>query len=446
MCGCDGQTSAKIIALTLASVNDTPAGGPQLNNTTYPLSAVRALALHRQGLASTPNGDAGPEKIYKTVERIGCVQIDTLQMVQRSQYLVLWSRLGNYETSHFDQMLSGHPDSENGRQLFEYWLHAACLIPLADYRFSLPHMRHSRERATGWRKSWIENPENSELVDQVLTHIRQNGPSRSADFDREGPKRGAWWDWKPAKRALEHLYNQGDLMVAGRRSFQRIYDLKERVLPDWVDQNEPTDTEATRHILEKSLMSLGVCELAQVSDYTHTKRTAAKPILAELVNDGTFVPVLVDLGNNKTLDMVVHRDNAIHLESAADGELKPEHTTFLSPFDNLFWAKGRDEQFWGFKQILEAYKPEKIRQWGYFCLPILHNDRLVGRFDPKLERKTGTLILRKLYIEADDIPLDSLAHAVAGALRDFMSFHQATELVVENSDPPEFGRMLLNAM
>jgi uncharacterized protein YcaQ len=404
------------------------------------------LALHSQGLANKPNGKSSQQDVYETVEQIGCVQIDTLQMVQRSQYLVLWSRLGSYDTSQFDDLLSGSSDAENDRRLYEYWLHAACLIPLTDYRFSLPEMRQRRESPNHWRKSWFAKSENRDLVDQVLSHVRENGPSRSVDFDRGGPKRGAWWDWKPAKQALEHLYNQGDLMVANRQKFQRVYDLKDRVLPGWVSQEEPTEDEVTRHILEKSLLSLGVCELAQVCDYTHTKRTVAKASLAELVNDGTFVQIRADLGGSNTRDMVVHLDNLDTLERAADGDLTPTHTTFLSPFDNLFWAKGRDEQFWGFDQILEAYKPEKIRQWGYFCLPILHNDRLVGRFDPKLERKTGTLILRKLYIEADDVPLDSLAAAMAETMRVFMIFHDATELVVEHSNPPDFERMLLNAM
>ncbi|MCH8310989.1 MAG: YcaQ family DNA glycosylase [Chloroflexi bacterium] len=404
------------------------------------------MALHAQGLASAPNGEVGQEKIYETITQIGCVQIDTLQMVRRSQYLVIWSRLGSYDTTHFDDLLSGDSDTENGRKLFEYWLHAACLIPLADYRYSLPLTRKYREGAAGWRRSWIEQPGNRALVDQVMSHIQENGPARSADFDRQGPRRGAWWDWKPAKLALEHLYNQGDLMVADRRNFQRMYDLKERVLPGWVDQDEPTETEATRHILENSLRSLGVCEVRQVSDYTHIKRTEAKPILETLVNDGTFVSVQVDLADGGEESMVVHTDNLIDLERAAEGDITPDHTTFLSPFDNLFWAKGRAEQFWGFRHLLEAYKPEKIRQWGYFCLPILHNDRLVGRFDPKLERKTATLILRKLYLETKDVPLDSLVESVADAMRDFMKFHDATELVIEHSDPPDFGRMLLRAM
>jgi uncharacterized protein YcaQ len=367
-------------------------------------------------------------------------------MVRRSQYLALWSRLGSYEPSQLDILLCGNPNTENGRKLFEYWLHAACLIPLTDYRYSLPHMRKRREGSLGWRRNWIEQPENQKLADQVMAHIREKGPSRSADFDRQGPRRGAWWDWKPAKIALEHLYNLGDLMVADRRSFQRVYDLKERVLPGWVDQSEPTEAEAIRYVLEKSLLALGVCELSQVSDYTHMKRTVSKPILQYLVDDGTFIPIQAEIYDGSVRDMVVHRDNLVELKKVADGETLAEHTTFLSPFDNLFWAKGRDEQFWGFKQILEAYKPAKIREWGYFCLPILYKDDLVGRFDPKLERKSGTLILRKLYLEKSDVSLEPLVEAVSKTMKDFMKFHEATELVIEHSDPPEFGRMLMNAM
>lgn len=404
------------------------------------------MALHSQGLTSIPNGDVEPERIYETIKQIGCVQIDTLQMVHRSQYLVLWSRLGDYNTTHFDDLLSGNRDSEDGRKLFEYWLHAACLIPLSDFRHSLPLTRKYREGAAGWRSSWIEQPGSRELVEHVLFRVRENGPVRSTDFDRQGPRRGSWWDWKPAKLALEHLYNQGDLMVAGRRNFQRIYDLKDRVLPAWVDRTEPTEHEATRHILESSLRALGVCQLGQVADYSHTGRTIAKPILEGLVNDGTFIPVQAEFEDGEPHQVVVHRDSLLEIEAAADGGMTPQHTTFLSPFDNLFWAKGRDEQFWGFDQVLEAYKPEKKRRWGYFCLPILHNDRLVGRFDPKLERRTGTLILRKLYIEIRDTPLDSLAQSVGHALLDFMNFHDANDLVIEHSAPPEFGRMLLNAI
>ena len=411
------------------------------------MSAIRSLALHSQGLDTPPAGAGGPDDIYNTVDRIGWVQIDTLQMVHRSQYLVLWSRLGDYDPAQFDALLSGGGDHGTGRRLYEYWLHAACLVPLTEYRYSLPVARKYRERRMpGWYRHWIDEPGNRDLVARVSNHIRDNGPTRSADFDHGGPKRGSWWDWKPAKRALEYLYDSGELMIAKRASFQRVYDTRDRVLPDWVSLQEPSEPEATRHLLERSLTALGACDLKRVADYASLRGATVRPALEELVRDGTFVQVQAELGPGSVREFAIHRDNLEMLDLAADGGLTPHHTTFLSPFDNLFWAKGRDEQLWGFRQILECYKPEPERRWGYFCLPILHNDRMVGRFDPKLERKTGTLRLKKLYIEASDVDLDTLASSTAAAMLGFLRFHNAKDLVIEHSQPAEFGPMLLAAL
>ncbi len=149
------------------------------------------------------------------------------------------------------------------------------------------------------------------------------------------------------------------------------------------------------------------------------------------------------LADGETHELIVHREQLPILEQAAQGELAASRTTFLSPFDSLFWAPRRDRQFWGFRQSLEAYLPAHKRQWGYFCLPILYKDRLVGRFDPKLERKQGVLRLKALYLEEDVKPEEELVKEVAGAMADFMAFHKARELVIEKSQPQEFGQKLL---
>ncbi len=414
--------------------------------TVYPASAVRALALDSQGLAS-PNSEApDAEAVYSVVEKVGWVQIDTLQMVRRSQYLALWSRLGSYDSDHLDGLLSGGGRSAQGRRLYEYWRHAACLIPLAEYRYSLPLARQYREARAGWRRNWIRQPGNGLLVKNVLKRVRSSGPVRSADFERDGSRRGSWWDWKPAKIALEHLYNRGDLMVADRVKFQRVYDLAERVLPTWVDLHEPTEAAASSYLLERSMKALGTCEPRQVPDYMGLKRTKAKPIMERLMGDGTFATVSARLDSGEVRELAIHRDDLPRLEQAADGALVPNRVTFLSPFDNLFWAKGRDMQFWGFEQILEAYKPQAIRRWGYFCMPILHRDRLVGRIDPKLDRRSGTLRLVNIYLEPGVPPHDELVASLAGALRDFMAFHGAGDLVVERSQPAELGPKLLRAL
>jgi uncharacterized protein YcaQ len=411
--------------------------------TIYPLHALRSVALCAQEL-HRPNGTEpapGPHSIYRTVEQIGCVQIDTLQMVARSQYLALWSRLGTYDPADFDALTTGP-----GRRLFEGWQHAACIIPLAEYRYQMPHQRRLREEPARMSGVWLSDPQNLELVRAVHERIRREGPLRASDFEGDRRPRGSWWDWKPAKNALEHLYAWGELMIAGRRSFQRLYDLTERVLPDWVERSEPSAEERDRFWVERAARAHGVCTARQTGDYTWMKVTHSRPHVQALLEEGSLVPIQGQLTDGSTAELLIHRANLPLLEQAADGSLKAGRTTFLSPFDSLWWAARRDQMLWGFHQSLEAYLPPPKRTYGYFCLPILHRDRLVGRFDPKLERKAGRLILRGLYLEPGVKPDEELVAGMATAMRDFLAFHRAKELLVEDSQPKGFGRKLLAAL
>ena len=172
------------------------------------------------------------------------------------------------------------------------------------------------------------------------------------------------------------------------------------MLPTSVDRREPSVEEATRALLEISLRALGICAAAQVGDYFHLRRTESKPFIDGLLAEGRFVPVTARLADGASHELVVHRDNLRLLERAADGALQPRRTTFLSPFDSLFWARDRDQRCWRFRQVLECYKPQPAREWGYFCLPILHRDRLVGRFDPKLERSQGAAAAQEAVLGA----------------------------------------------
>ncbi len=403
----------------------------------YPLSAARTLALHTQQL-TTPNGSepaAARENIYRTVDQIGCVQIDTLQMVARAHYLTLWSRLGKYNPADFDALAFDPAE----RRLFEGWQHAASIIPLTEYRYQMPHQRHLREQPAPVSGS-------AELLEQVRERIRQNGAVRGGDFEYDGPKRASWWDWKPAKNALEHLYAWGELMISGRVNFQRVYDLTERILPEWVDTTEPTLEERDRFWVERGVKALGLCTPAQAGDYTWMKLTKAKPIAAALVEEGTLVEVQTELADGTTSELLIHRENLSLLEQAASGDIRPQRTTFLNPFDNLFWARRRDAAFWGFEKSFEAYVPAAKRKYGYYCLNILHKDRLVGRFDPKLERQNGTLRLKALYLEPGVKPDEELVSDVTAAMRDFLAFHKANDLVIERSEPTAFGEKLMAAL
>ncbi|HEX6269996.1 MAG TPA: crosslink repair DNA glycosylase YcaQ family protein, partial [Anaerolineales bacterium] len=323
--------------------------------TIYSLATVRALALHTQGLTCRNDAEPSPtpDALEAMVEQIGCIQIDTLQVVHRSQYLTLWSRVGVYNPSDLDRLL----DDPRDRRLFEGWQHAACIIPMGEYRYQMPHQRFLRTHPAGMTEKWLNEPGNRELLKSMLKRVRKQGAVRASDFESDGQKRSGWWDWKPAKNALEHLYAWGDLMIAGRVNFQRVYDLTERLLPDWVDTSEPSAEERDRFWIERGARALGICTPQQTADYTWMKASRARPHIEQLTHEGVLVPVRARLVDGKIHKLVVHCQNLPLLEQAADREIRPARTTFLSPFDNMFWARGRDEKFWGFRQRLEAYTP-----------------------------------------------------------------------------------------
>ena len=411
--------------------------------TIYPLTALRALALHAQKL-DTPNGSEpvpSHDSIYKTVEQLGAVQIDTLQMVNRAHTLAIWSRHGTYPLSTLDE-LAFHPEH---RRLFEGWYHAACYLPIDEYRYQMPRQRKLRENGHHWYDKWIKTPGHPELVQATLERIRVEGGLRASDFENPETRRSNWWDWKPAKVALEHLYAFGDLMIANRVKFQRVYNLTERVLPPWVDVTEPTAAERDRFWVERGAKAMGVGLPRNPGDTTWMKITTSRPIVKELAQKGILVEMQGETVNGPQT-LIIHRDNLPLVERAAAGELRAERTTFLNPWDNFWWAQDRDEVLWGFKHLIELYVPAPKRIYGYYLMPILHKDRLVGRLDPKLERKTGLLRLRMLHLEPG-IELDEqLVADVAAAMRDFMKFHHAKDLVIETSTPHIFGEKLMRAV
>ena len=325
-------------------------------------------------------------------------------------------------------------------------MHAACIVPLRYYRLAMPMMRRRAEGRSGWHRAWVRDSARARLLRAVLARIEAEGPVRPADIRTRKKRPGTWWNWDDAKIALEHLYDTGELAIRNRVNFQRVYDLRDRVLPGWVDRREPDPAEAMGALLEISSKALGICTAAQVAHYSHAKQADARPLVDRLIADGRLVTVLARLADGADHELVVHRDNVPLLQRAADGDLRPRRTTFLSPFDSLFWANGRDLQLWRFRQVLECYKPQPQREWGYFCLPILDRDRLVGRFDPKLERATGLLRIKKLYLEPGVRPSARLAGSVARAMRDFLHFHGAGDLAVEHSDPPDFAAKLTAAL
>ena len=408
----------------------------KVTGTIFPLSALRATVLDAQRLTTANAAQTPPssDDIVNVVKVLGYLQIDTLNMVNRSHYVTLWSRLGSYDLDTLHQLVY----TPGQRQLYEGWGHAACILPLEHYRYH-------RWRTIPDFSAWWNQDGNRELTDQTLERIRAEGGLRVGDFEYQGPKRNPWYDWKPSKTALEALFAAGDLMIADRVNFQRVYDIKERVLPDWVDAVPADSEEGRRFCVEQAARALGVFDQRNLNWYAYIWAKQIKPTVQELHADGTLVEI-----QGETMDGVrkwlVHRDTLPLLQRAGDGEIKTERTTFLSPFDSFFWAHERDQRLWGFNQVLECYKRPQDRIYGYFCLPILHKDRLVGRFDPKLDRKTGVLNLLSLALEPGVAADDELVAAVSAAMRDFLAWHGAKELRIDRSDPSDFGQKLLQAL
>jgi uncharacterized protein YcaQ len=399
------------------------------------LRGARALMLAAQGLHIRPEEPVSKDAVLATIRRMEGLQIDTISVVARSPYLVLWSRLGAYEPRWLDELLAEGA-------LFEYWSHAACFLPIEDFPFYRGRMLHYAN-GDGYLNG--RSPEQREVIDRILDRIREGGAVRSIEFTRDGGKGNGWWDWKPEKWALEHLFNAGVLMIARRERFQRVYDLRERVLPEWDDARLPSAEETRVALTLKAVQALGVAPARWVLSYfpghlrTRATRRDTEDRLRALLREGSVISVAVEGWNE---DAYVHRDHASLAEQAAAGALDVTRTTLLSPFDPIVRDRKRAAELFGFEYRIETYTPAARRRYGYFSLPILHHGSLVGRLDPKAHRKEGLFEVKALHLEPGVPVTDELVTALAGALRDCAAWHQTPEVVVRHSDPPQLATRL----
>ncbi|MEB7542097.1 winged helix-turn-helix domain-containing protein [Enterobacter huaxiensis] len=386
---------------------------PQLS-----LSAARNLHLAAQGLLKKHRRRAQPADILSTVQRMSLLQIDTINIVARSPYLVLFSRLGNYQPQWLDNALSQG-------ELMEYWAHEACFLPRSD--FALVRHRMLSPDKMGWkyRQEWMN--EHAAEIERLIAHIQENGPVRSADF--EHPRKGAsgWWEWKPHKRHLEGLFTSGKVMVVERRNFQRVYDLTHRVMPHWDDQRDLLTQEAAETVmLENSARSLGIFRPQWLADYYRLRQPMLKPVLERWQHERIVTPVCVE----KLGEMWLHNALLPLLPQAEEGKLQATHSAVLSPFDPVVWDRKRAEQLFDFSYRLECYTPAPKRQYGYFVLPLLHKGQLVGRMDAKMHRKTGVLEIIALYLEDGVKVTATLEKGLTAAISDFAAWQGAREVAL----------------
>jgi uncharacterized protein YcaQ len=403
-----------------------------LTEPTLTLPAARALHLAAQGLLQPRRTKARKADVLAAIRQMGMLQIDTIHVVARSPYLVLWSRLGDYPPAWLDQLL------EEGA-LFEYWAHEACFVPVEDY--GLFRHRMLDPAAMGWKYSETWMRERRAEVHAVLDHIRAHGPVKSSDFERSDGQGGGWWQWKPEKRSLEVLFTAGALMIARRHNFQRVYDLAERVLPGWDERRMPAMDEVRRTFALNTVRALGLAKAAWVPDYYRTR--APRVDLEALVAEGALLRARVQGWNDP---VYVHPELAELATAAANGGLAPSVTTLLSPFDPVVWDRRRALELFGFDYRLECYTPADQRRYGYFTLPILRRGALVGRIDAKAHRRDQVFELKSVALEPGVKPGERFVRDVAGAVRRCAHWHGCPQVRVTASEPPAFAAVLQAAL
>jgi uncharacterized protein YcaQ len=346
---------------------------------TVSLVQLRRYVVAHQKFATRPRTSRAAD-VAATIRRLGCVQLDSISTVDRAHRLTLTSRLGRYPPGTVTRLLSE-------AQIFEYWAHEACLAPIEDYPLFKRRMAELCDRH--W---WGRERQDRKTEELVLAAIRERGALPSRAFEGKGARPGEMWNWKPAKRALEHLFAAGEVVVAGRDGFQRLYDLPERVIPKkYLDAPTPSAEAFRRGYALRAVQGRGALTEAGIAEHCRLRGggAAMRPVVDRLERDGLVRRVAVVEGGAPVV---------VPASAEIDGSV-PKAGVLLSPFENMLWDRAFVERVFGFRHVLEVYKREHERVYGYYVLPFLYGDRLVGRADLKTDRKESALRVKAFHLE-----------------------------------------------
>ena len=391
------------------------------------LSRLRRLALAAQGLLQAQPYGRGLAGARKAINHIGYVQIDTISVVERAHHHVFYARVPEFKPAMTNQMLL---DGD----IFEYWAHAAAFLPIADFRFSLPYKHAIKNGQVHWYKT-----RDTKLMDELLARIRSDGPLRSRDVATNTTRRAGWWDWKPAKKALEQLYMEGDLMVSDREGFQKTYDLTERVLPSHVNSQMPSMEEFAAHIVDQQLRCHGFASLKGLTYQRRNTelRKAVKALVSERLAQRTLEQVQVNSGEKFILETGALERPLPRLSN---------RLLILSPFDNSVIQRERLKALFQYDYQIECYVPAAKRQYGYFCLPLLYRDEFIGRMDCKAHRKTSHLEIKSLYFEQHNFDEDLVITAFVDAITKFCHFQKCDSVSLTKVHPEQLTKRFRNAL
>ncbi|HSH02091.1 MAG TPA: crosslink repair DNA glycosylase YcaQ family protein [Anaerolineae bacterium] len=413
-----------------------------MSSTTTPLrlsvTEARRLAVHNQALTNPmlPNNSQGILQLFR---QIRCVQLDPIRAVERTHRLVLWSRLGAFDKTHLDQL------RWHDRQLFEYWAHAASIVLTEDYPIFQRHMKLWRRDDSKWSRrvrDWLAANESFQTY--ILDTLAANGPLPSRELENRAVVSwgsSGWNDSRNVGQMLSFLWSQGDVMVAKRTGNQRWWALAADFFPDWTPREQLSAYEMTKRAFIHALRALGVATAKQIKrHFTRDEYPELTAVITDMLANGELLSVHIttDTDDSWDDDWYMLAASLPIWEQIKNGAWQPR-TTLLSPFDNLICDRDRTEQLWDFHFRIEIYVPKAKRQYGYYVLPILHGDQLIGRISPKMDRKKNKLLIDGVYAEPgwDDNQL--AGEAVATAVAQLAQYLQAKTITYTPDCPIPSG-------
>ncbi|MCP4362707.1 MAG: winged helix-turn-helix domain-containing protein [Chloroflexi bacterium] len=398
---------------------------------------ARRLAISRQHLDGRP-----PPPMLNLIRDLGCIQLDPIRHVERTHLLTLWSRLGQFEEAELDKLRF------SDRRLFEYWAHAASLVLTEEYPVHKWHMDllgdETRSRWARNIKKWFEDEPDilNPLQENLMWQLRQNGPMLSREFETVARMPSSWSSGRYVSRLLDYLWSTGEVMVYGRPGNQRQWGLAEEFWPNWTPQEKWEADQVTTFAVQKAIRALGVATPKQIKKhYTRGVYPGLANILKKLTEAGTIEPVqVVENGAALKGDWYLHVEDVSLLTQIQAGDWRPQ-TTLLSPFDNLICDRDRTELLWDFHYRIEIYVPVKKREYGYYVLPLLRGDRLIGRVDSKMDRKTKTWHIHNIYAEKGASRSVKTIRAIRKSIKSLAKF-LGTKTITWGNVPDKWGKLV----
>ena len=357
-----------------------------------------------------PDFEKGKNGTLQAIEHLGYIQIDTISVIQRAHHHVLWTRVPSYQPEFLQQLTSE-------RKIHDYWAHAASFLPMRDYRFSLVRKKKVEEGNGHW---FEKDPK---LMRQILKQFKKRGALMSRDFDKSDFKSDVPWNRHPVNQALMNLYMSGKLMITGRKKFQKIYDLPERIIPKEVNVKMPTSTEYLEHLIERDLRAHGMMKAREMGYLLKIDRKVLKTILNKKVKSGALEVISIE-GLEDIYFTLPDKLNNFSAKNKKEFHL-------LSPFDNLVIQRKRLSEIFDFDYQIECYVPEAKRKIGYFALPMLFGNEFVGKIDLKVDRKTKILWVKNLVWESNVRKTKTMLKAFNKKLEAFMKFNNCESIQID---------------